>query len=355
MKVMGTKKWGIATAVILLLSMGGAVRADESEPSGTMGALADLAGRSKHAATAVFNNLGISETALGGSSALTATNNGVEIAVPKQSSNAIQVVTSKGDKIGVGLPFADVDSQAESQGNGIVTFDNKNASVTVPLIKDDGSLQLITVLHGYDAPESFDYKFTLPLGSRILPMGHGLAFFQGNRFIGGLAAPWAKDGNGADVPTRFSVNGNTVRQLVSHRSGKFAYPIVADPWLGLNIFSSVAIGDKPDGGLPVVNLNLSPWGWSVYLGLSQSGGVLGFAAGQAILTTAGWDEAWGKGGAIQQALNKPSQRQQFDCHALGALTASDWNLEKFRLNRLNGNWRSGVLVHHCNWKTADGY
>lgn len=355
MKVMGTKKWGIATVVILLLSSGGAVRAEGSDPSGTMGALADLSGRSKHVATSVLSNLGISEIPLGSTYALLARNNGVEIAVPNRSSNSLQLVSRKGDAIGIGLPFAGVDAHAESQGNGIVSFDNKNASVTVPLIKDDGSLQLTTVLHGYEAPESFDYKFTLPPGSRILPMGHGLAFFQGNRFIGGLAAPWAKDGNGTDVPTRFSVNGNTVLQVVSHRAGKFAYPIVADPWLGLNVFSSVAIGGEPQGGLPVVNLNLSPWGWSVYLGLSQGGGVLGFAAGQAIMTTAGWDEAWGKGGAIQQALNKPSQRQQFDCHALGALTASDWNLEKFRLNRLNGNWRSGVLVHHCNWKTADGY
>jgi hypothetical protein len=355
MKALGKKQLGITIAVLLAFTVGSPVRAEESNSSTTMKTLAELTSRSQSAATSVLANLGKTELSGSGRFVLTARNQGVTISLPRNSSDSLQVISAKGDLIGVGLPFAENAASEERRSGSVVSYDNKNSSVTVPLIKDDGSLQLTTVLSDLEAPSIFDYEFTLPTGSRIVTLGQGLAFMNGNRFLGGLAAPWAKDSNGKDVPTRFSVEGTTVRQIVEHRSSKFAYPIVADPWLGLNIFSSIAISDAPQGGLPVVNLNLSTWGWSVYLGLSQGGGVLGFAAGQVILSTAGWDEAWGKGGAVQQALNKPSQRQQFDCHALGALTASDWNLEKFRLNRLNGNWRSGVLVHHCNWKTADGY
>ena len=80
-----------------------------------------------------------------------------------------------------------------------------------------------------------------------------------------------------------------------------------------------------------------------------------FGAGQAILNTAGWDEAWGNVGTVRSALDKPSQRQQFSCHALGAIFAGTWNLEKFRPNRTNGDWGFGVAVHHCNWTTANRY
>jgi hypothetical protein len=355
MNKFGKYPLAIAIALILAFTIGSPVKAEELDSSATVKTLADLTSKSKGVATSVLSNLGKTELVSGGSFNVTARNMGVSISLPNRSSDLIRFESGKGDTIGVGLPFGAIDSTATTLKAGLIAYGNRNSTVTVPIIKDDGSLQLTTMLNAVAAPEKFEYKFTLPQGSKILPMGQGLAFMNGNRFIGGLAEPWAKDAEGRDVPTRYEVSGNIVNQIIEHRASKFAYPIVADPWLGLNIFSSVTIGDKPQGGLPVVNLNLSTWGWSVYFGLSQGGGVLGFAAGQAILVTAGWDEAWGKGGAIQQALNKPSQREQFECHALGALTASDWNLEKFRLNRLNGNWRTGVLVHHCNWKTADGY
>jgi hypothetical protein len=355
MNKFGKKYLAVVITVILASTVGSPVRAEELDSSTTLKTLADLTSTSKMADTSVLSNIGKTEVSRSGSFTLTARNMGVAISLPKRSSDSLLVESDEGDFLGITLPFSGSNSTAVLLTDGLVAYSNRNATVTVPIVKGDGSLQLTTVLNTVAAPETFEYQFTLPPGSKIVAMGKGLALVNGKRFIGGLAAPWAKDANGRDVPTHYEVAGTTVTQVVEHRANDFAYPIVADPWLGLNIFSSIAIGDEPQGGLPVVNLNLSTWGWSVYLGLSQGGGVLGFAAGQAILSTAGWDEAWGKGGAIQQALNKPSQRQQSDCHALGALTASDWNLEKFRLNRLNGNWRSGVLVHHCNWKTADGY
>src|SRR5690606_35224627 len=41
--------------------------------------------------------------------------------------------------------------------------------------------------------------------------------------------PWAIDAEGRQVPTRYEVDDEGVTQVVDHRAGDFAYPIVADP------------------------------------------------------------------------------------------------------------------------------
>ncbi len=355
MNKFGRSHLAITIAVILAFTVGSPVRAEDLDSSTTVKSLADVTSRSKVAARSVLSNLGKTEVSGSGSFRLTARNMGVSISLPNRSSDSIRVQSGKGDVFGVALPFAGIDAIAMPLKAGLIAYSNRNSTVTVPIIKDDGSLQLTTVLNALAAPETFEYQFTLPLGSKILPMGEGLAFMNGNRFIGGLSEPWAEDAQGRDVPTHYEVAGNIVTQVVEHRSGRFQYPIVADPWLGFNLFSSVYIAPWVYKSLPVVNLNLSPWGWAVYSGLAQ-GSLLppSVAAGQAILNTAGWDEAWSKGGAIRSALDKPSQRQQFACHALGAIAAGEWNIEKARPNRLNGNWGAGVAFHHCNWIYAEG-
>lgn len=153
------------------------------------------------------------------------------------------------------------------------------------------------------------------------------------------------------VNTRYEVSDNTVTQIIEHGEGS-AYPIVADPWLGIKLWSRITVDSYRSQ--PRVNLDLSGWGWAVWSGVAQGGGVAGFAAGQAILNTAGWSEAQGWSTTVRNALDKTSQRQQFECHALGALFAGQWNLEKFRPNRTT-HWSFGVAVHHCNWTTANRY
>lgn len=84
-------------------------------------------------------------------------------------------------------------------------------------------------------------------------------------------------------------------------------------------------------------------------------GAAGFVAGQAILNTAGWREAWNWSVPVRNALNKPTQRQQFECHALGGAFdfagGQIWNLEKYRENRTKP-WMYAVGRHKCNWSTA---
>lgn len=255
--------------------------------------------------------------------------------------------------ISIELPFAEVAADATVITEGVVAYDNKNASTTAPVVKEEGSLQVTTVIASVSAPTEYVYHLSLPAGTEIVAAGTTLLFVDGQKLVGGLTPAWAKDSAGRDVPTHYEVTGTTITQVVDHTDGEFAYPVVADPWIGIALFSRITVDSY--NSQPRVNLDLSSWGWAVYSGAAQGGGLAGVAAGQAILNTAGWDEAWGKGGTVRSGLDKPSQRQQFSCHALGAIAAGTWNLEKFRPNRTNGDWAWGVAVHHCNWTTPGPY
>lgn len=253
------------------------------------------------------------------------------------------------------LPFSERAHMATSPVPGVLKYDNRNGSETLPIHRVDGSLQVVTVIRSPEAPREFSYEFEFPEGTHVIPAGDSLLFVNEGRMIAGLAPAWARDAAGRDVPTHYSVDGSTVTQVVDHNVS-FDYPVTADPWLGINLFSTITVDTYRSQ--PRVNLKLSPWGWAVYSGhiaiVPPIALPATIAAGQYVLNTAGWDEARSRSATVRNALDKPSQRQQFECHALGALFAGDWNLEKVRPNR-TAHWSNGVAVHRCNWNTPNGY
>lgn len=268
--------------------------------------------------------------------------------IPSRAGSHIRL-TKTGRTMGITIPGHD-DIPAKTVGQGVVVFDYKNGSATAPVVLSDGSVQITTIISAANAPRSYTYQLDLPDGATATEMGGRLWFSVGTQPLGGIAPAWATDSNGASVPTRYVYKEGILTQIVDH-SAKFAYPIVADPWIGINLFSSITVDSYYSQ--PRVNLNLSWWGWAIYTGNAQGAGILGVAAGQAILNSAGWTEAWTKNSTVQAALNKTSQRQQFECHALGALLVGTWNLEKYRPT-LNVWWGNNVAQHHCNWSTPSG-
>lgn len=358
---MGEKMRKIQTLLISMALVTGAigagvvpVQAADLQDRDVWGILNNLANKSSSQSTAILSEVANASPDASGVMKFAQKVNDIAIKISPRSSEALEIQSPLGH-LAMQLPFSKIASKARVVSNGIVAFDNNNGSSSVPVVKNDGSLQVTTIIQAATAPTRFDYQFQLDGTAKIIKYGAGLVLFNDGKFAGAVAPAWAKDAEGKNVPTHYEVSGATITQVVDHQSANFTYPVVADPWLGVNLFSSIYIAPWTTGGLPVVNLNLSPWGWLVYTGVAQGGLPLSFGAGQAILDTAGWDEAWGKGGSIRAALDKPSQRQQFSCHALGAIAAGEWNLEKFRPNRLNGDWAVGVAVHHCNWTTADRY
>lgn len=330
-----------------------AVSAEESISETVNSALQTLTEQSFSTETGVLRGVANVATDSVGAEAIQSHVNGVSVTIPTNPSHQVHIRGDNSPGFSIQLPFSENASSVEVVDEGFVAFGNQNFSSTAAVLKQDGSLQILSIIESDAAPISYEYSFALPEGAKIIPSGRGLLIVNADGLVAAVAPAWALDAKGQEVPTHYELSGTTITQVVDHRSVEYAYPVVADPWIGIALFSSITVDTF--NGQPRVNLDLSSWGWLVWTGAAQGGGLFGFGSGQAILNTAGWDEAWGKGGSIRSALDKPSQREQFSCHALGAIAAQTWNLEKFRPNRINGNWLYGVEIHHCNWKTSNAY
>jgi hypothetical protein len=278
-----------------------------------------------------------------GTDAIDATVSGVDVAVPSAAQDGI-AVSDRSREVSIGLPFADRAGPAEVLGDGVVSYDNDNGSTTVPIVLEDGSVQVNTVIEDASAPTRFAYELGVPQGGSVtLEEGMVLVRDAEGAFVAIAAPAWAKDAGGADVPTRYELSGSTLTQVVDHAEGTTAYPVVADPRFGIQLFA----GFKRDtyGG----DYRYSAWvtGLGAVV-LSGGGGVGGYLAGQAVFKGAGWDEWKSKWPAV---TNKATLKQQYDCHVAASVYGlpftQDYNLERFRANR--SNWTSGVVSHRCNW------
>ncbi|MBW8872306.1 MAG: hypothetical protein JF618_09135 [Leifsonia sp.] len=155
---------------------------------------------------------------------------GVDVSVPVDPSDGVQV--SGGAQVAIGLPFADVASNAaDSQKAGVVVYDNNNGSWTVPVAHADGTVQISTVITSANAPKRYDYPVDIPGEQAVHLLDDGSAYvgiIDGNTISAYVPAPWAKDANGAAVGTHFEVSGDVLTQIVDF-TGDTAFPVIADP------------------------------------------------------------------------------------------------------------------------------
>lgn len=275
---------------------------------------------------------------------LTATTDNGRSVVPASPSEPISVDGYGDRSVSLRLPFPEQTGAARVLDDGTAVFDHGNGARTVPLLKDDGSVQVTSVLRDASAPDEYEYDFSAPGLEQITQDEDGVLTLLDaeGEYLGGVAAAWAKDAEGRDVPTRYEIDGTTVTQVIEHTGDGVTHPVTADPWLGIDLFSETST-DEYEGDLRV-NAQKSTWGqvnhlpapssWSVFLG-------------------PGWDELVDKQPEVTEKL---TLHQQYNCHVAGGYgqIAGDWNLEKIRPNRTN-HWSYGVAVHRCNWETADRY
>ena len=169
-----------------------------------------------------------------GENAIDATVSDVRIVVPTDPTDDISLET-EGRAFSVLLPFSEEADDASVEKRGVVSYDNNNGSVSVPVVTNDGSLQINTVIANPTAPTRYGYELTIPDGGQIVPAGE--AFFVVNADgepVTVINPPWAKDARGAQIPTRYELSGTTLTQVVD-LSAVSAFPVVADPqfaWYG---------------------------------------------------------------------------------------------------------------------------
>lgn len=153
---------------------------------------------------------------------------GLEVTVPSDPQDGITFEPESGEAFTVGLPFAD-DAELVD-GDQSAVYDNGNGSSTVPLVKEDGVIQIITTIADESAPVAYVYPLDLPEGGELslLDDGGALVLDSLGAAVATIDAPWATDADGSAVPTYYAAVGDSLVQIVAHGPGD-AYPIVADP------------------------------------------------------------------------------------------------------------------------------
>ncbi len=294
-----------------------------------------------------------------GKDAIRTTQQGISISVPNDPSSKMTIAGRNG-KVSMGLPFSGSASKAASSHAGTVAFDNKNGSSTTPIVRKDGSTQVNTVINNANAPKRYAYKMQVPEGAKIQRAGSAVLVTKGKKMVAGIAPAWAKDAKGKSVPTHYEVKGSTVTQVVDHGS-QYAYPIVADPWMGVDLFSTLE-KDRPGTDRShgtVYSGMLSDFGWALYLGTGVQAPLFPLnpvgpgqaATGNLIIRYAGWEE-WKDRFFNSREPSSPSLYQQYSCHvAYGYIVPKagwHWDIESNRPSNPDW-WKQDVREHKCNW------
>lgn len=144
------------------------------------------------------------------------------------------------------------ESAVRSPVPGVLVFENRDGSSTVPTIRDDGGIQISTVIERADAPRRYDYSLSLPSGSHLSLTADG-----GVRADGPtpewpelhVAPPWAKDAEGEPVPTHYEVHGTTLTQIIDFTPST-AFPVVADPSVYVDYTTAKVINLQYIGVVP---------------------------------------------------------------------------------------------------------
>ena len=234
--------------------------------------------------------------------------------VPATSDQPIKT-HGEATEVSIWLPGSAAVSVQSVAGESVRVFDHGNGASSVPLAKDDGSVQILTIIDAAGAPEKYGYALDVPDGASLVLDEDGAVQIIGadGKFIGGVAPAWAVDAKGAAVPTRFEVAGATLTQVIDHRGGGFSYPIVADPWLGQDLYYQPWITFSWQG----YAVNVQPTGW----GVVWAGPALWWAHRDEVVTKLG-SQWWRWTNTIQE---------QFYCHIFGLpLSLPIYNLESWR-------------------------
>ncbi len=321
--------WGIMKKAHRLVAFTGIVTflltpnlsafANENPTNYVMNTLRSVSAPQDNSAPELLSNRSLGVAVESSQVALRFDDGATRIEVPWDARDGISVNSPSG-QISVGLPFASRAKRATPVADGLVAFDNLNGTFTVPIVKTDGSVAITSIIKSADSANSFQYRFSLPKGVKLAldnSTGAVDAVDEKGKWIAGIAKPWAIDARGADVPTRFDVKGNLLIQIVDANSNSFAYPIVADPWLGFSMIQRAT-------------WSRTLWSWSPTLMVYPT--EYGRYYASTLAVSAGWVETIDKG--LQSGFPNPnsaSMKVQFDCHYLFVRvrnpSKTSWNLD----------------------------
>lgn len=234
-------------------------------------------------------------------------------------------VTDADVAVGISLPTNVTLAEPEAAADGTVVYPGSDGGGVVVEALEDGSVQLQSVIAEADAEHDLTYELDVSEGAtlEIVETGAVVVWAADGTFEAGLAEPWAFDANGASVETSFTLSGTTVTQ---HVAAGDAYPVTADPWLGIALIDTVTRTYYAQQGYRYF---VHPTWWG--------------RGGAGILARkAAWTEAKEKGVGIPQTM---TLMNQFYCHydARPVTTfKGSWNLEAWKPDKGLARWAASL-------------
>ena len=147
---------------------------------------------------------------------------------------------STDNTVSISLPNQDLNTfsnRAVKTSDNTIVYTEYQEDTDVGIQVFKGSVKIHTVLNSAISPTRFEYKLNIPLGSRITKLDNdGILILDKNKkFIGGFTPPWAIDAEGKEIPTHYEIKDNKLIQVIDHLSVNTRYPVVADPFFGMDL------------------------------------------------------------------------------------------------------------------------
>ncbi|MDX3538476.1 hypothetical protein PV721_29845 [Streptomyces sp. MB09-01] len=157
----------------------------------------------------------------------------VIVTTPARAKRRVSVAASDGSAVTLGLP-ATVDAVGTTSAAGTTVYPHAAAHTDLATQATvGGGARALVTLRDAAAPTTQRFDLGLPEGASLVADGNGgydIVTSAGGAGLvarGHIDAPWAKDTNGKSVPTRYSLEGDTLIQTIE-TGADTVFPVVAD-------------------------------------------------------------------------------------------------------------------------------
>ena len=258
-----------------------------------------------------------------------------EVSSVKRSSRSVSpkpgtLFSSETRGLRLGLRQPDLEKSTEFRGANYRILKSRDGVEFIPLLKIDGSVQTLAILRSPDAQNYLEFDLELPTNAKaeVLESGEVVVVDLQGKLLAGISAPWAKDSSGEAVETFFEIKAGKLIQHVLHNSKNYTYPIVADPWFGIDLYNKPTVTFHAKS----YRINVTPTAW----GTANTGIATWFAHRDEVKTKLGTN-AWRWTNTIQE---------QFYCHIAGVpFSLPEYNLESWQPLV---NWATSLTAYQCN-------
>lgn len=231
----------------------------------------------------------------------------INIKIDREKRKLIVKNSTKGN-FSIGIP--DIANQIVSSIEGQIIHSSDKTDIIIQPI--EGGIRQVVNIKNSEAPKTYDFPLEFPKGYSVKINSQGGVDVINNigQIESGILPPWAKDAEGKDTKTWFSLKGQTLTQHIDTINA--VYPILADPVYCSQYANSV--WNEWRGGWDTIRVSPSGcgrafarWDWS-----------------------GSFNEVHRKSGRWLSGSRYNSIFWQWGCHAYYAFPDSTWDLEVAR-------------------------